>query len=69
MAMPEVSDVAPEAQFVGVETAHTVTGLSTTTLYTQLNNGTIASVRFGGRRLIPVEELDRFVNELRSQVK
>jgi excisionase family DNA binding protein len=69
MAMPETSDVAPEAQFVGVETAHAVTGLSRSTIYTLLDDGNIASVRFGVRRLIPVDELDRFVSELRSQVK
>ena len=62
-------EIAPEARFVGVAQAHEVLGLSRSSVYLLLENGTLRSVRFGGRRLIPVEELDRFAKELAEKAR
>ncbi len=62
-------EIAPDARFVGVSQAHEVLGLSRSTVYLMLENGTLRSVRFGGRRLIPVEELDRFAKELAEKAR
>ena len=70
MAMqPETLDVAPEPKFVGVRVRSYRHRPERGSIYALVANGTIRSARFGSRRLIPLEELDRFVNELRSQVK
>jgi excisionase family DNA binding protein len=61
--MPEM----PEPRFVGVPQAQVVLGLSRSSVYALLNDGSIRSVRVNGRRLIPVEELDHFGDELIAQ--
>jgi len=63
------TEIAPDARFVGVSHAHEVLGLSRSTVYLLLENGTLRSVRFGGRRLIPVEELEKFAKELAKKVR
>lgn len=59
-------DVLPEAEFVDVPWAQAVIGVSRTTLYTMLNTGALRSCRLNGRRLIPRDELERFVDELKA---
>jgi len=63
------SEIAPDARFVGVGHAHEALGLSRSSVYLLLENGTLRSVRFGGRRLIPVEELERFAEKLAKQAR
>ncbi len=60
---------ATTADFVGAEALSQRVGLSRSTIYNRLQDGTIKSVWYGGRRLIPAEEADRFVEELRGQVR
>ena len=60
---------APEPRFVGVPEAQTVLGLSRTSVYALLDSGQLRSARCGGRRLIPVDELDRFAESLIAQAR
>jgi excisionase family DNA binding protein len=62
--MSSTSEAMPEARFVGVPQAQAVLGLSRSSVYELLNNGSLRSARVGGRRLIAVEELDRFTDQL-----
>jgi excisionase family DNA binding protein len=59
--MPE-STMGP--RYVGAKDVSAVTGLGRSTVYVLLKTGQIRSVWFGARRLIPVEELNRFVESL-----
>lgn len=45
------------------EAAHSL-GIARSTLYEMLARGDLASVRLGGRRLVPAEELARFAASL-----
>ena len=65
--MSSTSETMPDAKFVGVPQAQAVLGLSRSSVYELLNNGSLRSARVGGRRLIVVEELDRFTDQLISQ--
>jgi len=56
--MPSVDDIAPEPRFLSVEPFSRTLGVSRSTGYTLLDSGQVRSVRWNGRRLIPVEELD-----------
>jgi excisionase family DNA binding protein len=60
---------SPPPRFVGVQDVADVTGLSRSTVYALLDDGTIRSVRLGGRRLIPTEARDAFVAELMAQAR
>jgi excisionase family DNA binding protein len=42
-------------------------GISRSSGYNLLDSGEVRSVRIGGRRLIPVEEAERYVAELHAQ--
>jgi excisionase family DNA binding protein len=56
-----------ETRFVGPAKAAEILGLSRSTTYVLLKDEVIHSVRYGSRRLIPVEELNRFADELLHQ--
>jgi excisionase family DNA binding protein len=56
-------------RFIGVGEFSKHVGLSRSTIYTLLNTGQVLSVRFGHRRLIPVEEQERFVKELCTKAR
>lgn len=62
-------DALPEPRFVGVPQAQAVLGLSRSSVYALLNSGALRSARVGGRRLIPVTELDRFADQLQAQAR
>ena len=67
--MPEPEHAVEDVKFVGAAEMSRTLGISTSSVYTLLDTGRIRSVRFGGRRLIPVEERDRFTEELSSQAR
>ena len=58
LTIPLLLDIEPAAEVVGI---------SRSTMYKLLNDGSIKSVHIGRRRLIEWSELDRFVGELRQQ--
>jgi excisionase family DNA binding protein len=62
-------DDAPEPRYVGVQRLSRTFGVSRSTVYTLLDTGRIRSVRFGHRRLIPIEEEHRFAEELAAQAR
>jgi len=65
--LPDVDDSAIEPRFVSVTTFAKTFGLSRPRGYQLLDAGTVRSVRFQGRRLIPISELDRFEQSLLAQ--
>ena len=67
--MTNPSEALPEPRFVGVPEAQVVLGLSRTSVYALLDSGELRSARVGGRRLIPVVELDRFAERLIAQAQ
>lgn len=65
-----VDDVdAPAPRFLSVETFSKTFGLSRSRGYELLDAGTVSSVRFQGRRLIPAGEVDRFERSLLAQAR
>ena len=67
--MTNPSEALPEPRFVGVPEAQVVLGLSRTSVYALMDSGELRSARVGGRRLIPVVELDRFTESLLTQAQ
>ena len=63
------SDDALEPKFVDAAQVGAVLGLSRTSVYRMLNSGKLRSVRQGGRRLVPVGELDRLTDSLLAQAR
>jgi excisionase family DNA binding protein len=63
------AETLPEARFVGVPQAQVVLGLSRTSVYALMNTGELRWARVNGRRLIPVQELDRFTDSLLAQAQ
>jgi excisionase family DNA binding protein len=60
--------MAIKREFVtAVELAERI-GISRSSGYALLDSGEVRSVRIGGRRLIPIEEADRYVDDLHAQV-
>ena len=57
MTNPLLLDIEPAAEVVGI---------SRSTMYRLMNDGSIRSVHIGRRRLIERAELDRFVGQLRG---
>ena len=55
-----------EPRFVGVQQVQKALGLSRSTIYEMIQDGRLASVHVGRRRLVSVDEVDRFAEELRS---
>jgi excisionase family DNA binding protein len=49
---------------IGIPETAAVLGIGRTRTYELCNSGQIRTVRIGGRRLVPVVELERFVAEL-----
>jgi excisionase family DNA binding protein len=47
---------------LSVTEAHQTLGISRRKLYELINDGTIRTIKVGARRLVPMAELDRFVN-------
>ena len=46
---------------VSVEEAATMLGISRSGFYKLISNGTIPSLKIGGRRLVPVKTLESFI--------
>jgi len=51
----------PEPRFLSVAAAAKALGVSTVTVYRWTEAGRLPSVKFGARRLVPVEAIDRIV--------
>ena len=60
------SGLSEPALLYRVSDAATLLGISRTNVYHLLNDGRLASVRIGHRRLIPRAALEEFVSELIS---
>ena len=65
MTSPTMTD----REFVGVVQLCERFGITRSSMYKLLDDGRIRSVRLGGRRIVPVEEADRFAAELRKQAR
>lgn len=61
---PDTADLEP--RFTGARGFGRAFGLSESKVYELMDRGVIRSVRFGGRRLIPVAEAARFEHELQE---
>lgn len=64
-----MSTDAPAPAFVSADDLAQRSGLSRSTVYNMLKDGRLRSAWFQNRRLIPSEDADRFIEELRSQVQ
>ncbi len=49
---------------VSITEAASVVGIGRTSMYREIERGTISTVRIGGRRLITIDELRRYVAAL-----
>ena len=56
-----------EKKLYSIAEALDATGIGRTKMFELLANGSIASVRVGTRRLIPVDALDEFIQQLRAE--
>ena len=63
-----VAQLAPGTRFVGPNPAAALLGLSTSTILRMIHSGELRASRYGGRWLIPREEIDRWADDqLRGQ--
>ena len=69
MPAPEPDNTEVEPRLVSVDTFARTIGVSRSTGYNLIDAGAVSSVRFNNRRLIPVEEVTRFADELTSQAR
>lgn len=56
-----------DVRLLGVPESATYLGIGRSTLYELFEAGEIHSVSIGGRRLVPIEELDRYVESLKTK--
>ena len=61
-----IPDDELEPRFVGVPQVQRALGLSRSTIYEMIQDGRLASVHVGPRRLVAVHEVDRFADELEA---
>lgn len=55
---------AVDRRLLSVEDAARALSIGRTTAFAKIKSGELGSVQCGSRRLVPVEELDRFVRRL-----
>jgi excisionase family DNA binding protein len=67
MNTPIDSEDDIEPRFVGVPQLVKAIGVSRSTVYEMLDDGRLKSVHVGRRRLVSVEELDRFADALKAR--
>jgi excisionase family DNA binding protein len=54
---------APRIRLVSVDTAAQLLGIGRTTVYDLVNRGVLRSMKIGRRTLLPIEDIDAFVDQ------
>ncbi|MBX7159946.1 MAG: helix-turn-helix domain-containing protein [Acidimicrobiia bacterium] len=60
------SDSTATPRFIDLKTAATILGICRSNVHKLIQTGELESVKLGARRLIPVDALDVFIDQLRS---